>query len=117
MDNFTLGSSWIFNFIPWWVWVIAIVAAVGALLFFFGPILLPIWGAMPTWMKAILIGITGGFVVYAVGRNKGSKDERDMQRRRDAQATQHRQTINRDVQNLSKPAADERLDPWYRKDD
>lgn len=114
MDTLSLGTSWIFNFIPWWVWTIAIVAALSALLFFFGPILLPIWAAMPTWLKAILIGITGGFVVYAVGRNKGSRDERDVQRRRDAQAVQRRQDVDREVTRLDKPAADKRLDPWMR---
>ena len=75
--------SYAFNYVPWWIWtVIAIV-----LLAVFWQTLLPIWLALPKWLKGLILGTGALLTAYFAGRNRGSKDERDHRVVRDGEAT------------------------------
>jgi len=102
--------SYAFNFVPWWVWtVIAVV-----LLAVFWQALLPIWLALPKWLKGLILGTGALLTAYVAGRNKGSKDERDRRAKADAHAIQNRKDVDDEVRNLSPSDTDKRLDRWYR---
>lgn len=110
MDSAMLWFSWASNFFPWQVWaagfvVIAIVVAI---------YWAPIWLMLPTWLKISLIFTGVVIVVYVAGRNKGSKDERDMQKEREAGATQLREKVDATIQKLDGAAVQKRLDRWRR---
>jgi hypothetical protein len=110
MDTISLFVSWVFNFIPWWVWLVATLVAAGLTVQFWSPI----WAIMPAWMKATLVFVGAVALAFLAGRNRGSKDERDMRKEADAHAVERRKDIDHEVANLDKPAADQRLDRWMR---
>lgn len=102
--------SYAFNYVPWWVWtVIAIV-----LLAVFWQTLLPIWLALPKWLKGLILGAGALLTAYVAGRNKGSKDERDRRAKADAHAIQNRKDVDDEVRNLPADDLDRRLDKWMR---
>ncbi|MGB5905755.1 MAG: hypothetical protein WBH00_23190 [Xanthobacteraceae bacterium] len=103
-------ASWLFNFVPWWVWtVIAVV-----LLAMFWQFLMPIWLALPKWLKGLILGAGALLTAYVAGRNRGSKDERDMEAKRSATAIKTRKETDDEVRNLSPSDTDKRLDRWFR---
>lgn len=104
--------SWAFNYIPWWVWVLIAGGGGGAILAFVPgalALVVSIWNALPKPVKVVLGGIAAVAVAYVAGRNKGSKDERAMEARRNAQATQKRLEVNREVQQMSPTQVDAEL--------
>jgi hypothetical protein len=103
----------IIDHIPWWGWVIAIAAPTVALLYFFYPILLPIWRVLPLPVKALLIGIGAGFVAYMGGRYRGRQNAEEEERRRNADALQKRTEVDREIGGLNEGEAEKRLrDRW-----
>lgn len=110
MDTITLFGSWAFNFIPWWVWLVAALIALGLTVQFWSPI----WAIMPQWMKAAMLFIGALLLAFFAGRNRGAKDERDMRRDADAHAVENRKEIDNEVSKLDRPAVDRRIDRWMR---
>jgi hypothetical protein len=105
MDNL----SWAFNYVPWWVWVVAvIVAAIFTYQFW-----MPIWMALPKWLKGLILGSETLFTAYVAGRNRGSKDERDQRAKADARAVHPKETDN-EIRNAPAADVDRRLDGWMR---
>jgi hypothetical protein len=104
--------SWMFNFVPWWVWLVIAGGGGGAILAFVPgalALVVSVWNMLPRPVKVVLGGIVAILVAYVAGRNKGSKDERDMNEKRGAQATAKRLEIKRDVQNLKPSEVDAQL--------
>lgn len=102
--------SWLFNFMPWWVWL----AIVVVLLAVFWQALLPVWLALPKWLKGIILGAGALFTAYIAGRNRGSKDERDQRAKADARAVQTRKETDDEIRNAPAADVDRRLDKWMR---
>lgn len=102
--------SWIFNFVPWWVWTVAGVVLVAV----FWQVLAPIWLVLPKWLKALILGVGALLTAYVAGRNRGSKDERDQRAKADAHAIQNRKDVDDEVRNLPADDLDRRLDKWMR---
>jgi len=113
MDWFGLFLGWI----PLWAWVSLVVLAAIPTLYFLGPILLPIWRMLPTWLQALLLGIGAVLLAWAGGRYAGAKTERDEQKRRDANALRNRAEVDQNVGNLSNKDLRDQLNRWNRPDD
>lgn len=108
--------SWIVDQIPLWVYVAVAIPLIGGAFYFASPILVPLWNLTPRWVKVaggVILAIGSAFVL---GRNKGARDAKELQRRNDAQAIDNRREIDHEVQNLDVPAVDKRLDKWLRDD-
>lgn len=105
--------SYLFNFVPWWLWVLLIALAAGISWQFWGPI----WMALPRPAKTALATLGALIAVYVMGRNKGSRDERDQAAKRDARATQTRKEIEDEIRDLPDDDVDRRLDRWMRRDE
>lgn len=103
----------IIDSIPWWGWVIIIGAPVGVLLYFFYPILIPLWRALPLWLRATILGIGAAFIAWMGGRHVGRENAREEERRRNAEALQKRTEVDREVDKLNEGEAAKRLrDRW-----
>lgn len=102
--------SWAFNFVPWWVWTVIAFVLVAV----FWQALLPIWLALPKWLKGLILAVGALLTAYVAGRNKGSKDERNQRAKKDAQALQTRKDTDDEVRNLPADDLDRRLDLWMR---
>jgi len=82
-------QSWIDSIAPeWWIAIIAIAAAVA--FYFLHPILIPIWLAMPKWLRWVLGGFVITIIAFAGGRYKGAQNEKALQKERDARADHQR---------------------------
>lgn len=106
--------SWIIDQIPLWVYVVATLLVTGTLFYFFSPILVPLWNVTTRWVKVvggIILAIGSAFVL---GRNKGAKDAKEVQKQQNAQAEQRREKIHEDVEKLHGTDLDKRLDKWMR---
>jgi hypothetical protein len=115
-----LGMIWssIVDHIPLWGWLVIFGVPVLALLYFFGPILLPIWRALPLSVRVALLGVGAGILAYFGGRYRGRANADEEQRRRDAEALKKRAEVDHEVDKLSdKQAADRLRDRWSRRDD
>jgi Na+/H+ antiporter NhaC len=106
--------GYIIDQIPWWLyaWVIAI--AVGAVLYFFAPIVVPLWQRSPAWFKWAVALVTGIGLAFIAGRNRGNKNAQVEQERKNAQAEQRRVDVHKEVSTLKRPVVDKRLDKWMR---
>jgi hypothetical protein len=102
--------SWAFNYVPWWVWTVIAIVLVAV----FWQTLLPIWLALPEWLKGLILGAGALLTAYVAGRNRGSKDERDRRVKADAHAIQNRKDVEDEVRNLPADDLDRRLDKWMR---
>jgi len=102
--------SWAFNYVPWWVWLVAVLVAAGFTVQFW----LPIWAVMPNWLKVALAAVGAVLTAYVAGRNRGSKDERDRRAKADAHAIQNRKETDDEVRNLPADDLDRGLDKWMR---
>lgn len=102
--------SYAFNFIPWWVWTIIVIVPVAV----FWQALLPIWLALPKWLKGLIIGAGALLTAYVAGRNRGSKDERDRRVKADANAIKNRKDIDDEIRNRPATRVDSDLDKWMR---
>lgn len=109
--------SWILNHTPPWIWVVAALAIAGTLWFYFSPIIIGVWNLTPKPVRIALAAIASLGLAIVYGRYKGSKDERDAQREREARARDTRNEINEDVNKATDDQLDRRLDRWMRPDD
>lgn len=103
-------ASWLFNFIPWWVWT---VIAVVLLAVFWQPVM-AFWLGAPKWLKGLILAAGALLTAYIAGRNKGSKDERDRRAKADASAIKNRKEIDDEVRNRPAARIDSDLDKWMR---
>lgn len=110
MDTLTLYWNLGINFIPWWVWGIIVIVA----LLFTWQIWGTIWLALPLWAKVAVVFIFAAVLAYFAGRNTGSKNERDLQRKKDAEGEALRTRIDQSIKNLDDAALEKRASRWYR---
>ena len=88
-----MDMGWFGLFLGWiplsgWVVICGVIAA--PLLYFGGPILLPIWRMLPAPVRVFLAGALAVFLAWAGGRYVGAKRERDEQASaRDTSAPRH----------------------------
>lgn len=100
--------------VPLWVWLVLSGCAIGAVLYFFSPILLPIWRMIPTPVRVGIIGAIAAGFAYLGGRYKGRKNADEERKRLDAQAIQNRERKHDEIQKLSPDDRRKRLDGWVR---
>lgn len=109
--------NYIIDHIPLWGWIVLIGAPIGALLYFFSPILLPIWHMIPLPVRVALIGIGAAFIAFMGGRYKGRANAEEEERRRNAEALQKRTEVDNEVdRQTGKQTADRLRDRWTRRD-
>ena len=107
--------SCISDHIPLWGWIVIIGAPVGALLFYFGPILLPIWRMVPQPIRLFIYAAVAGLLAYLGGRYRGHKNAEQIERERNAQAIQKRTEVDAEVAALDRPEVEKRLrDRWTK---
>ena len=106
--------NFILDHIPVWVYVVVACAGAGALMYFFSPIIIPLWNLLPNWLKWTLGFIVAMFLAVMGGRVKGRRDAEEEQAKRDAAAISNRKKIDDEVAKLDRPAVDKRLDPFMR---
>ena len=105
----------IVDHIPLWGWMVIIALPIGALLYFFYPILIPLWKALPTPVKAVLIFIVGLFLAFMGGRYKGRANAEEEQRRRERDALKTRTEVDHEIDNKSGSQVNKDLrDRWSR---
>lgn len=105
----------IVDHIPLWGWMVIFGVPAAALLYFFYPILIPIWRMLPTPIKGVLIAIGVGLLAFLGGRYRGRANAEEEQRRRDAQALQKRTEVDHEVDKLTNTQTKDRLrDRWTR---
>lgn len=101
---------WIFdlimNAVPFWVWLIVI----GVALAFTAQFWMPIWLALPRWLKAVILGAGAILAAYGFGRNKGFRDEQARNKARADNATRNRLEVEQDVKRMSPSDVDKRLE-------
>lgn len=103
----------IIDSIPWWGWVIIVGTPIAALLYFFYPILIPLWRMLPLWIRALIIGVGAAFIAWMGGRHVGRENAREEERRRNADALRKRTEVDREVGSLNEGEAEKRLrDRW-----
>lgn len=109
--------SFLGDYVPWWVWLMFSTLGIGgglaALIFFVPaalPVLLSIWNRCPLWLKAVLVGITGGVFAYLAGRNAGSRNERARMKEKEDSAVRDRLEVKRETQKKTPSQVDEELD-------
>jgi hypothetical protein len=106
--------NYILDHVPWWMWVVGGMVVVGGLFAFFAPVLMPLWAMVPKPVKVALGGIIAVGVAFLAGRNRGTSDEQQREKERDAEAVHHREDVNKEVANLDDAAVDKRIDKWMR---
>ena len=106
--------SWIIDQIPLWVYITIGTLFTGAMFYFFSPILIPLWNVTPRWVKVAGGTVLAVFLAYVSGRNRGNKNAREEQKRRDARAVQTRQEIHDDVAQRSPDRVKRDIDKWMR---
>lgn len=102
--------SWAFNFIPWWVWVVAVLILLGFTVQFWTPI----WAVLPRPVKIVLGALAALIAAYVAGRNRGAKDERDQRAAANARALQTRAEVDHEVASKSDADLDRDLNGWMR---
>lgn len=104
--------SWLLSFVPTWVWVVLIAAAVLLTAQFW----MPIWRALPTSVRLVVLGVLGTLGGILWGRSRGRKDARDEQARRDAAANRRRLETEEEVRRLTDPERRKERDRWTTRD-
>lgn len=104
------------DYVPWWVWLMFSTLGIGgglaALIFFVPaalPVLLSLWNRCPLWLKAVLVGITGGFFAYLAGRNTGAANERGRMKEKEDNAVRNRLEVSQDVKRMTPTQVDKEL--------
>lgn len=108
--------SWIIDHIPLWAYVASAIVVSGAVFYFFSPILIPLWGLTPKWVKILGGGILTILGAYLGGRYKGAQNERERTQEADKEAIQRRQEVNKDVAKVPDSDLDKQLGGWLRRD-
>lgn len=104
----------IVDHIPWWVYMVVGTLGIGALFYFFSPVLIPLWNMLPTPVKVALAGITAAFLAWIAGRNIGRRNAEEEERRRNADALKKRTEVDSAVDKMDKKTVNSELDKWRR---
>jgi hypothetical protein len=111
-------ANYIMDHIPWWGWALMIAVPVGALLFYFGPVLVPLWLRLPLWLRTVLIFCGVGFLIYRGGVWQGRRNEEERERRRNADALNKRLEVDREIDKMEPAEVQKKLrDRWGAGDD
>jgi membrane protein implicated in regulation of membrane protease activity len=102
--------SWALNYVPWWVWPLAVVVIAAATFQFWAPV----WALMPKWLKAVILAVFALATAFTAGKWRGAKDERDQRAKADANALKNRKEVDDDVANNPRADVDRDLDQWMR---
>jgi len=102
--------DWIFDHIPYWVWLVGL----GAALIATYPMWSAIWALLPRPVKLLLVALVAGAAAYLAGRNRGTKDAKAAQDKANAQATKRRLETNAEVTNLDPATRKREFDKWLR---
>lgn len=101
--------------IPWWVYAVVGTAAIGTVLWFASPIVLPIWHLIPLPARVAIVGVGAAFLAWIAGRNRGRANAEEEERRRNAEALQKRTEVDRDIGKMPDNEIDQKLrDRWSR---
>jgi hypothetical protein len=88
-------------------------APIGVLLYFFYPILIPLWRALPLWLRATILGIGALFIAVMGGRHIGRENAREEERRRNAEALRKRAEVDNEISGMSNDQIQKKLrDRW-----
>lgn len=105
--------NWIIDHIPLWGWLVIVFGVGGVILAYAYPILLPIWRILPTPVKVVLGAAAAIGLAFLGGRYRGRANAEEEQRRREAQAVQTRNEVNREVDSKSFSEVQKQLrDRW-----
>lgn len=105
----------IIDHIPLWGWFVIFGVPSIVALYYLSPILIPIWRALPTPVKGIILAVGAGVLAYLGGRYKGRANAEEEERRRNAEALQKRTEVDRDTAGKSGSQVDKELrDRWSR---
>lgn len=92
--------------IPWWVYVVGALVALGLTYQFWAPV----WALLPKPLKIALGAIGTVFVAYIAGRNRGAANARAADKERTNQALQRRADVNQRVDAMKPSEVDKELD-------
>lgn len=106
--------SFLIDQIPWWVYVIGFLLVAGTLVYMFSPVLIPIWNALPKWVRWLLGGIFVVFLVFIKGRNMGHENAVKEQEKRNAEGERRREQLHEAINKANSSDVDRRLDKWMR---
>jgi len=106
--------NYVLDHTPIWVWLVILFGGVGALFYFFSPVLIPLWNITPRWIKVTLAFILSVILAALAGRYRGRKDADEERRKNDAAAIQNREKTHDEIQNLSPDDRRKRLGGWVR---
>ena len=103
--------------VPLWAWIVVVGVVAAVVLYFTYPVLAPIWAVTPRWVKASLGVLAALGAAFVGGRYAGAKNEKELQRERDARADDKGRRVRDEVDKM--PAADRRreLSRWMRNDE
>lgn len=105
----------IIDHIPMWVWLTVSGCALGAALYFFSPILIPLWRVLPGPVKALLIALATAAIAFLGGRYRGRANAEEEERQRNAEALQKRAQVQNETDKMSdKEVGDDLRDRWTR---
>lgn len=113
MDWFGLLLGWV----PLWAWIVLCGVIAAPILFYFGPVLLPIWNMLPRPIKLFFEAIVLALLAWAGGRYVGAKRERDEQARREANAIANRAEVDQNVARMDDKTVRDRLAKYNRRDE
>lgn len=102
------------NAVPLWVWLVLCGISAAVVFYFLSPIIIPIWTLMPKWLKITLGALGAVLAAFIGGKHAGAKNERDLQKERDARADQTGREVRNEIEKLSPADRDKRLDRWLR---
>lgn len=109
--------NWLYDQLPWWVWIVAPSLGIGggllAVIIFIPPalpFLIGLWKRMPWWVHALLVAITAGVALYFKGRNDSSRARDEQERTRSAEAVMRRDKVRADVAKMKPSEVDKYLE-------
>jgi membrane protein YdbS with pleckstrin-like domain len=97
--------SFLWNYIPWWVFVIIGVVIVG----FCWQFIAPIWSILPKPVKVALVFIGSILIAAQWGRNRARKDMEEQRAKDNANAIIERDKIDEQVKRLPPNVVDQHL--------
>lgn len=107
----------IIDHIPLWGWIVIFGVPAGAVLWYLGPVLLPIWRAIPLPIRLVIMGIGAAVLAYLGGRYKGRANAEEQERRRNAEAMRTREKVDHEIGSLKTGEAEKRLRDRWGSDD
>ena len=102
--------GYILDITPYWVWAAALAVVLVATF----QVWSPVWLVLPRWVKELVLFTLGVAGAYLAGRNRGSANERDKQKRANESALKRRREVEDEIKNLDGDGVNKRLNKWMR---